>query len=160
MSHIFINDMAKKTNLKFGSENQKNSDIKAKGLPTEGKEFSTLGKPDAFQGLSSQPQGLPRQDRAFSTLGILNRPGTYTNAKFNQALGGKYETIDGEYVGTQQLTPGGGYGTGLDTPKPNYIETFYILTEDGNVVNTVACSSGLPCTSGCEDIQDRLLWPV
>ena len=166
-----------KSSLKFGSDKQKiqSQTNTPKGLPTEGRQFSTLGKPDNFA-QTSTPKGLPtegrefstlgkpnnfvqntnenaafpRQDRGFSTLGKLNKQGTYTNAKFNQALAGKGEEVSSQFVGTQQLNIGGGFGNQIDDPKVPYIETFYILAEDGDILNSGPC--------GME--ADRLLWLV
>jgi hypothetical protein len=147
-------NMAKsnKSSLKFGSDKQKvrSQANTPKGLPTEGREFSTLGKPDNFSQKSGNDSGFPRQDRGFSTLGKLNKQGTYTNAKFNQALAGNAEDISSKFLGTQQLNIGGGFGKQPDDPKVPYVETFYILAEDGDILNSGPC--------GME--SDPLLWLV
>ncbi len=141
-----------KTILKFGSDKQKiqSQANTPKGLPTEGREFSTLGKSDNFAQNSNNTSGFPKQDRGFSTLGKLNKEGTYINSKFNQALAGKAEEISSQFLGTQQLNLGGGFGNQLDDPKVPYFETFYILAEDGDILNSGPC--------GME--SDPLLWLV
>lgn len=180
---------SKNTNLNFGAQGQKSGKIgkssigridqlqkpitNGEGLPKQDKQFSTLGKPTNFEAsktdirynggtdLTSQADGFPRQDRGFSTLGKLNKQGTYTNTKFNQAVAGKSEELSAQFIGNQQLGYTNGFGPGtIDVPQAMLEPTFYILTETGDVINGYACSSGLPCSSGCEDIQQRLLWPV
>ena len=180
---------SKNTNLNGGSQGQKGGKLgqssqgkidqlqkpiqSGDGFPKQDRQFSTLGKPTNFEAtktdirynggtsLTSEVDGFPRQDRGFSTLGKLNKQGTYTNTKFNQAVAGKSEEVNAEFLGNQQLSYNKGSGPGtVDVPQAESIPTFYILAETGDIINGYACSSGLPCSSGCEDIQQRLLWPV
>ena len=139
-----------KTALKFGAGMQNAKKNSVNGLPTQGRDFSTRGKPDNFAQNANNQSGFPKQDRGFSTLGKLNKEGSYTNSKFNQALAGKGEEISSQFLGTQQLNLGGGFGNQIDDPKVPYFETFYILAEDGDVLNSGPC--------GME--SDPLLWLV
>lgn len=103
--------------------------------------------------MANQNSGFPRQGKSFSTLGRTTREGTYTAAKFNQAAAGLGENIDTSFLGTQQVsyTANNIGGGGVDIPSAQLIPTFYILTENGDILNGYMCATSQ---------EDRLIWPV
>jgi hypothetical protein len=103
--------------------------------------------------MANQNSGFPKNGKNFSALGRTTREGTYTAAKFNQAAAGLGESINTEFIGTQQVNYNASNigGGGVEIPTAQLIPTFYILAENGDILNGYMCAT---------DQEDRLMWPV